>query len=219
MRDALHPIALAVVAPIEDYPFVLGESTTPLLTDSHPGERVLIEGKITNLRIACGRISGRTLAAQKIFSFWRHVGPPRRSRGFVLGREVREGCVLPTIGGGLCQLSGSILEAGVRSGLEVVERHRHTALPDDIPYRQDRDATVFWNYVDLRLRALQPIMIEATVTASALVVRIRSMSIRISTAGILPVMQLGTPAKTLTESCYSCGQTNCVRHHAREGGN
>ena len=155
---------------------------------------------------------------QDIFSFWRHVGPPWQSRGFVLGREVREGCVVPTIGGGLCQLSGSILEAGTQSGLEIVERHGHAALPDDIPYQQDRDATVFWNYVDLRLRALQPVMIEASVTTNDLMVRIRSTSSRMSKASALPVLHLNVPIKTLAGSCYSCGQTNCVRHHDREGG-
>jgi VanW like protein len=76
----------------------------------------------------------------------------QRIRGFTKGREVREGCVIPTTGGGLRQLSGSLSEVALSVDCELVERHRHTALPADVAYDPCRDATLFWNYVDLRFR-------------------------------------------------------------------
>ena len=33
---------------------------------------------------------------------------------------------MPSIGGGLCQLSNAIYDVALRAGLQVVERHRHT---------------------------------------------------------------------------------------------
>ena len=87
-----------------DFPFILSESVSPLHTVSDPREEPLEIGKIENLRLACRQIHQRILLPGQIFSFWRQVGPPWRLRGFVEGREVREGCVIPTPGGGLCQL-------------------------------------------------------------------------------------------------------------------
>lgn len=196
-----------------EFPFVASESISPLWTDTDTRERPLLEGKVANLRVACAHIHGRRLAAHESFSFWRQVGPPRRSRGFVLGREVRGGCVIPTVGGGLCQLSGSLLEAALRAGCEVTEQHRHSALPSDIAYRPERDATVFWNYIDLRFRATQPLWIEAVLTANELIVRLRAEQARLTTPVFPVALQTETPAATtLAASCYSCGKTSCIRH-------
>ncbi len=174
-------------------------------------------GKITNLQVACSHVHGCLIGAGEVFSFWRQIGRPSASRGFVLGREVREGCILPTVGGGLCQLSGSLLEAAVAAGAEVVERHGHTALPDDIAYRSERDATVFWNYVDLRLRIGNPVLIEALVTETDLEVRIYGKAPR-HTATVLPVWPTPTKvAPILTESCYSCDEVACTRHRTIRG--
>jgi hypothetical protein len=212
VADRLRPPMRMPEALAADFPHVLGESIVSLLTDADPRERALLLGKVENLRLACRSIHGRSLAANATFSFWRQVGPPWKTRGFVMGREVREGCIVPSFGGGLCQLSGSLLDAATQAGLEVMERHRHTALPDDIEYRPERDATVFWNYVDLRLRADQSVLIESFLTSTDLVVRMRGELPGLRKAQ-LPVVPLeASPVKTLEASCYSCGQTSCVRH-------
>src|SRR5205085_8021660 len=83
---------------------VISESRTPLWTEDSVEERDLIAGKIQNIRIAIRRIDGVTVDAGKVFSFWKQVGRTSRFRGFVRGRELREGCIIPNIGGGLCQL-------------------------------------------------------------------------------------------------------------------
>jgi len=159
-----------------DFPFVIGESISPLHTVASASERPLALGKIHNLRLACRRLDGLVLDGGQTFSFWRHVGPPWRSRGYVKGREVREGCVIPTTGGGLCQLSGSLLELATGAGLDILEHHRHTVLPADVPHNPERDATLFWNYVDLRFRASVPLLIESRLTQDSLIVRLRGRS-------------------------------------------
>jgi len=55
-----------------------------------------------------------------------HVGARRALRGFVAGRELREGCVIPSLGGGLCQLSNALYDAALKAGVEIVERHAHS---------------------------------------------------------------------------------------------
>jgi vancomycin resistance protein YoaR len=197
-----------------DYPELLAESVTPLFTDTDPRERPLLEGKNQNLQLACRSIDGRILGKGQIFSFWKQVGPPWASRGFVTGREVREGCVVPSIGGGLCQLSSSLLEVASLAGLEILERLDHTALPADLRHHPGRDATVFWNYVDLRFRAPYPVRLECCVTKENLVVAMRATRIEGSSERLqmAAATHSENEPRSLSNSCFTCGETSCARH-------
>jgi VanW like protein len=194
----------------EKFPFVLAESVTPLRTNTDPREHYLHLGKIENLRLACRQIHCKVLAPGDTFSFWRQVGGPWRLRGFKKGREVREGCVIPTTGGGLCQLSGSLLQVAMSAGCELIERHRHSALPADVLYDASRDATIFWNYVDLRFRVPLPILFECYLTTNELVVRMRAKSPKPSVFRIEAACAQHVPLR-IEASCYTCFKTACLR--------
>jgi hypothetical protein len=210
LASRIAPLPEGVTA---DFPFVLSESLSSLHTVSDPREQPLELGKIENLRLACRQIHQRILLPGQIFSFWSQVGPPWRLRGCVEGREVREGCVIPTPGGGLCQLSGSLLEVTSTLDFEIVERHRHTALPVDVPRETRRDATVFWNYADLRFRTRIPVLFEAYLTEETLVVRLRGKSPR-THGSLFPLEQVyqSPLSPQPIQSCHVCNQTSCVRH-------
>src|SRR3954470_9092361 len=103
---------------------VLATIRSPLWTTRGGAkDRVLNAGKIQNLRAAISGLDGIGIAAGKVLIFGRQVGKPLRRRGFVAGRELREGCMIATVGGGLCQLSNALYDAGLQAGLEIVERH------------------------------------------------------------------------------------------------
>jgi len=193
----------------EDFPFVIAESVSPLRTNPDSRERYLQLGKIENLRLACRKIHRRILAPDQVFSFWQQVGAPWRLRGFKDGREVREGCVIPTTGGGLCQLSGSLAQVALSTDCELIERHRHTALPNDVPYDPRRDATIFWNYVDLRFQTSVPIFFECYLTADALIVRTRAKSPKASVFRI-EATQHGCAPSRIDASCLTCFKTTCM---------
>jgi hypothetical protein len=89
-------------------------------------EYALTAGKIQNLRVALRGIDGVVVPAGAAFSFWKQVGRASRRRGFVEGRELREGCLVKSIGGGLCQLSNALYEAALSARFEIVERHAHS---------------------------------------------------------------------------------------------
>ncbi len=147
---------------------------TPLWTNAGgEKDRALNAGKIQNLRVALRGLDGIEVEAGRTLSFWRQVGRPTRRRGYVAGRELREGCMIATIGGGLCQLSNALYDAGLQAGLEVVERHAHTRIVPGSRAAAGRDATVFWNYLDLRLRGRRPFRIEARLTADDLELTLR----------------------------------------------
>lgn len=81
---------------------VIAESKTPLWTESAAQEQFLLAGKVHNLRLAIKKLNNLEIPAGEVFSFWKHIGQANRVRGFVVGRELREGCIIPNIGGGLC---------------------------------------------------------------------------------------------------------------------
>ena len=170
-------------------------------------DQALIAGKVQNLRVALRGIDGVVIGAGEIFSFWRQVGQPTRRRGFVAGRELREGCMIATIGGGLCQLSNALHEAALDAGLEVVERHQHTRVVPGSRAEHGRDATVFWNYLDLRLRSEASFRIDARLTADNLELTIRG-----------PAATAATPEPDFFDGatahdCLGCGQTSCHRNN------
>ncbi|HVJ43854.1 MAG TPA: VanW family protein [Dongiaceae bacterium] len=104
-------------APLDrEWPAIVGRSTTPLWASASSTERRLTAGKIENLRQALRRVNGLRIPAGEIFSFWRQIGRPTARRGFVTGRELREGCLIATIGGGLCQLSNALYAAALEAG-------------------------------------------------------------------------------------------------------
>lgn len=153
---------------------VLAEVSTPLYTDASPNERGLQLGKVQNLRVGARALDGLHIPAGQVFSFWAHIGRPTRAKGFVEGRELRQGCLIPTLAGGLCQLSNSLFQAAKRSGCDIVERHGHSAPIPDSPFPPGEDATVFWNYVDLRFRPMRDVALRVQLTADSLVVRLEA---------------------------------------------
>jgi vancomycin resistance protein VanW len=69
--------------------------------------------------------------------------------------EFRDGETVTAVGGGLCQLANLLVLLGIEAGMEILERHRHSLdlFPDaDRTAPFGCGATVFYNYVDLRLR-------------------------------------------------------------------
>ncbi len=192
---------------------VIGEDHCALHnTEAPPREWPLERGKLENLRVAARRLDGLELAAGQVFSFWAQVGPPLRVRGFVEGRELREGCVVPGIGGGLCLLSNAIFAAARRAGLEIVERHPHSRRVPGSRAEQGDDATVAWNYVDLRVRARFAWRLEVELDPTQLHVRLRSRasSSRVSLSPSLVRTRVAAGTLEQGPSCLSCDRP-CVR--------
>jgi vancomycin resistance protein YoaR len=151
---------------------LLAEDESRLYSMADPRERALELGKVQNLRIAAAAIDGIVLAPGETFGFWRAAGRATRGKGYVIGRELRQGCVIPTIGGGLCQLTNALSRIAHRAGMEIVERHSHSVHPEGFFIDGSTDATVFWNYVDFRFRSATSVRIGAVLDEARLIVRL-----------------------------------------------
>lgn len=176
--------------------------------DDNEQNWILTAGKIQNLRVATKKLNGLEIPAGKTFSFWQHVGYPGRSKGYVTGREIREGCIIPTVAGGLCQLSNALYDAALKAGFEIVERHKHTKVVKGSLAETGRDATVKWNYIDLRFRSSSSFRIEIDLAPESLVVKLRSATEPLAQQA--PSTRAVQPSKL--NDCFSCGNFECFKH-------
>lgn len=197
------------VAPFSRLP-VSAESRTNLWTDAEVAERRLQLGKVQNLRIAVGKLNGVIIEPDQTFSFWKQIGRASTWRGYAVGRELREGCLIPAIGGGLCQLSNALYELALQTGCEIIERHGHSVAVPGSAAAVGRDATVAWNYIDLRFKPPNPLQIEAFLTRAELVVRFRTQP----SVGPVPHGEKPTGLRIIQTvgSCVTCGEHECLRH-------
>jgi VanW like protein/Glycosyl transferases group 1 len=222
LREALRPSARrwhGDAHALADAP-VLAQYRTPLWSDGRADEFPLVAGKVQNLRVARRAFDAIEVPAGEVLSFWRQLGRPGALRGFVQGRELRGGCVVPTLAGGLCQLSNALATVAARAGLELVERHGHTARIEEAANAAGDavDATVFWNYVDLKVRAKHAWRLEVELTSDELVLRIRARSPLAMPVTPMALRRAGeegaSTALPLARGCLSCDQTACFRHRA-----
>jgi len=154
---------------------VLAEDEHRLYTSTTPRERDLELGKVQNLRVAASAIDGIVLEPGETFSFWRAAGRPSRRNGYATGRELRSGCMIPSIGGGICQLTNALSRVAHAAGMQIIERHSHTVHPPGFFIDDATDATVFWNYVDFRFKAPVRVRLGAQLTETTLAVRIDAL--------------------------------------------
>jgi hypothetical protein len=196
----------------------IGLSVTPLWPDERPEERTFQLGKVQNLRRATAALDGVVVSVGAVFSFWKQIGRASRRRGFVTGRMLQQGCLVPAAGGGLCQLSNALYDAALQAECEIVERHAHSRAVAGSAAAGGRDATVAWNYVDLQFRARQAMRIEARVTRDELVIHFRARSSAASDTAAQPPLAPGEQAHraAVARSCATCGETGCFRHEHRD---
>lgn len=196
---------------------VLATARGPLYASGNAAEFALQAGKVQNLRAAAQALHGLEIPSGEVFSFWANVGRTTRRRGFTEGRELREGCVIPSVGGGLCQISNALYDCALQAGLEVVERHAHSRRLPGSSAEVGRDATVFWNYVDLRLRAPFPWQIRVTLSQDELIVRLHGRLDSPTRSGLRKAVPPAAESRTAAESCESCGMVSCFRHPSAAG--
>lgn len=139
----------------EDLYYQYYSHKTPLIRDLKDADMYLQINKITNLKIATKKINGIVIRPGEIFSYWKLIGNPSKSKGYKEGMVLVNGTVRPGVGGGLCQLSNLIFWMAIHTPLTVIERHRHgyDVFPDSNRTQPfGSGATCFYPYGDLMLK-------------------------------------------------------------------
>ncbi len=107
-------------------------------------------GRSKNVELAAQKLDGLVIPSSGTISFNERVGPRTREAGFQEAPEIVGDELTVGIGGGTCQVSGTLHGAALYGGMEILLRKAHTR-PSD--YTQlGLDATVQYPSVDLKLR-------------------------------------------------------------------
>ena len=119
------------------------------------------DNRIANIANGASLIDETVVYPGDTFSFLNHVTPFTASNGYYEATGYSAGRVVPSIGGGICQVSSTMYNAVLRAELEVVERSNHGLTVGYVPL--GADATVAEGSVDFQFRNNldAPIYIEA----------------------------------------------------------
>lgn len=203
------------------FSIIASESRTKLRSDHRAAEQSYQEGKVQNLRKAVESLDCSLVMAGQVFSFWKQIGRASARRGYVAGRMLQQGCMIPAIGGGLCQLSNALYDVALRAGCEIVERHPHSRVVAGSAAAAGRDATVAWNYVDLRFRSRHSLLIRAHVTENELVIAFRvrpgtSVAPAFNSERHSTVKSGDSQRAGEASTCATCSEGDCFRRESQE---
>ena len=115
----------------------------------------LQENKIVNVNLAIEKLDWIIIKPWEVFSFWELVWKPTYNKWYLDWIVINHWWVSKWVGWGLCQLSNLLYWMFLHLDIEIIERHRHSydIFPDSgrvLPFASW--ATVFYNYVDLKIR-------------------------------------------------------------------
>lgn len=117
-----------------------------------------------NIILAISKINGTVLAPGETFSFNEIVGERTKETGYKEALSFIGGKVVPSTGGGICQVSTTLFNAFLPLGFEIEERRNHMFTVSYVPLGMD--AAVAYGILDLKFKNTSswPVKIEGKVT-------------------------------------------------------
>jgi vancomycin resistance protein YoaR len=121
------------------------------------------QARTFNLRLAASKLDGYVLMPGEVFDFNEVVGPRDEANGYKVAPVIAEGELVDGIGGGTCQISGTLHGAAFFAGLDIVERYPHTRPSSYI--KMGLDATVVYPTINFRVKNgfSHPVVLHETV--------------------------------------------------------
>ncbi len=117
-----------------------------------------------NLRLAASKLDGTVVMPGQTFDFNATVGPRDEAHGYRVAPVIAQGELVDGLGGGTCQISGTLHGAAFFAGLPMVERYPHSRPSYYI--KLGLDATVVYPTINFRFKNGfdTPIVLHETVT-------------------------------------------------------
>ena len=119
-------------------------------------------GRSENIRLSASFINGVTLQAYGDFSFNQTVGKRTKERGFQEAKVIVSGEFVKGIGGGVCQVSTTLYNAALLSGLTVIEYHPHSLQVGYVSPSKDAMVSL---YSDLKIFNPHPFPVRFSLSA------------------------------------------------------
>jgi vancomycin resistance protein YoaR len=107
-----------------------------------------------NLALAASKLDGYVLLPGQTFDFNAVVGPRDEARGYKVAPVIAQGELVDGIGGGTCQVAGTLHAASFFAGLDIPDRRPHTR--PSFYIKMGLDAAVAYPTVSLKLENPMP---------------------------------------------------------------
>jgi vancomycin resistance protein YoaR len=165
-----------------------------------------------NLRIAAGKLDGHVLLPGETLDFNELVGPRDEANGYKVAPVIAEGELVDGIGGGTCQISGTLHGAAFFAGLGIVERYPHTRPSAYI--KLGLDATVVYPTINMRIQNTFPFPVVLHQTVKNGIVRAeilgpartRTVTLIRRILDAIPYEEVERPDKTLASGARVLAQ-------------
>ncbi|WP_437904566.1 VanW family protein [Sorangium sp. So ce327] len=185
---------------------VLGYFETRYATGARSKERTY------NLRLAASKLDGVVIMPGEIFDFNETVGPRDEAHGYRVAPVIAQGELVDGLGGGTCQISGTLHGAAFFAGLEIVERYPHSRPSYYI--KLGLDATVVYPTINYRFRNPFdfPIVLHETVAGGVVRAEILGPSRKLTVTyfrridEVIPFEELERPTPKLPEGTRALAQ-------------
>ena len=171
-----------------------------------------------NIYIATNKTNNILLNNNEEFSFNNIIGQRSEQAGFKEAPVIINGEMQSGLGGGICQVSSTIYNAVLYSGLEITEARNHSIPSSYI--EKGRDATVSYGAVDLKFRNnyQYPILIQNKVINDTIVTTIYGNDRYKREIDIVTELVETIPNKTIIkESSVMYNGENFIQEKGRSG--
>lgn len=108
------------------------------------------EGRSYNVTVAAKALNDTLLMPDEIFDYGQIVTKAEKVYGYKEAPVILKGKLTPGIGGGICQVSSTLYNAALLSGMDIVERRNHSLVVHYLP--KGLDATFADGYVNFKFR-------------------------------------------------------------------
>lgn len=129
-----------------------------------------------NVALAAKTINGTILLPGETFSYNGTLGNTNAAKGYKQATAYVGGKVVPSYGGGICQVSSTLYNAVLYANLEIVERYNHSYAVSYVP--AGRDATVAYGGKDFKFKNSRSYPIKIVASAKNGVVSISIAGIK-----------------------------------------
>lgn len=109
------------------------------------------ENRIFNINLATSILNNKIIKKGETFSFNKTIGPMGKKDGYKIATGFdTNGKTIKVPAGGMCQISSTIYNTALIANFEIIERHSHSKRVYYVP--ADKDATVYYDSVDLKFK-------------------------------------------------------------------
>lgn len=164
------------------------------------------QNRVSNIKLAINKINNVLIDYNEEFSFNNIIGKRSTEQGFKSAPIIVNGEMQLGMGGGICQVSSTVYNAALYSGLEIVQARNHSIPSGYI--EKGRDATVSYGNIDLIFKNnyKSPILIKNEVKDNKIITTIygnendkKIVDIRTDISGIIKPKIIEKESKSLYE--------------------